>query len=189
MTRRMRGRAGTAATLAVLACTADAVPRATVIDMDRPEITLTDTEGRSFPFAQATAGHATLLFFGYTSCPDVCPIHMAALGRAVEGLPQDVRPEMRVVFVTVDPDRDTPAILREWLDHFGRDFTGLRGTVSEVDAFLAALLLPPVVRDGDVPGHSMRVFAFPAAGGGTFLYDPDTLLDDLTHDLPILLGR
>jgi protein SCO1 len=97
----------------------------------RPDFALTDTEGRPYDFAARTRGRLTLLFFGYTSCPDVCPIHMATLAGA---LGEAGMPSPTVVFVTTDPERDTPAHLRDWLDAFSRDFVGLRGTPQQIRA-------------------------------------------------------
>ncbi len=97
----------------------------------RPAFTLTDTEGQPYDFTAETQGRLTLLFFGYTSCPDICPIHMATLSAALEqpGMPNPV-----VVFVTTDPVRDTPERLRSWLDNFSPEFIGLTGTPEEIAA-------------------------------------------------------
>ena len=74
-----------------------------------------------------------LLFFGYTWCPDVCPIHMANIGQAMKSIPTEDRHRVEVVFVSTDPARDTPERIREWLDVFDRSFVGLRGTLEEVN--------------------------------------------------------
>ena len=63
----------------------------------------------------------TLLYFGYTSCPDVCPTHMAAIGRALDELPPEQADDVQVLFATVDPVVDPPEALRSYLDHFGQD--------------------------------------------------------------------
>src|SRR5690606_6552059 len=141
----------------------------------RPDFTLTDTEGRPYDFAAETGGRLTLLFFGYTSCPDVCPIHMATLSAALE---QPGMPDPIVVFVTTDPARDTPERLRSWLDNFGTEFVGLTGTPEEIAAAedaagVARSLVAPT--DGTTGadadeyevGHAAQIIA----------YTPD----DLTH--------
>ena len=93
--------------------------------LPKPQFTLTDTSGARFNFQSQTDGYITLLFFGYTNCPDICPMHMSYLGSALKKLPKDVAARFKVVFVTTDPDRDNPLALRQWLNHFGKDFLGL----------------------------------------------------------------
>jgi protein SCO1/2 len=98
---------------------------------ERPDFTLTDTSGEPFDFREETAGELTLLFFGYTNCPDICPLTMATLTTALE---QEGMPEPTVVFVSTDPERDTPEKLRTWLDAFDPDYVGLTGTAEQVHA-------------------------------------------------------
>jgi protein SCO1/2 len=83
----------------------------------KPSFTLTDTAGQPYDFRAQTAGKTTLLFFGYTHCPDICPMHMANIATAMDrtGLSAE---QVAVVFVTTDPARDTPERLRTWLGHF-----------------------------------------------------------------------
>ena len=109
----------------------------------KPDFTLTTTDGGPFDFRRETDGYLTFLFFGYTNCPDVCPVHMANLAAALDRLPRETARDVRVVFVTTDPARDTPARIREWLDAFDPGFIGLTGTPEELsDAQVAAGLLP-----------------------------------------------
>ena len=103
----------------------DAVPR--------PEFTLTDVEGKPFDFATQTGGQLTFLFFGYTNCPDICPIQMATLTSALAEMP-DVGAQ--IVFVTTDPARDDPERLRSWLTNFERPIVGLTGTLHLTLAWL-----------------------------------------------------
>ncbi|MGH7505931.1 MAG: SCO family protein, partial [Longimicrobiales bacterium] len=100
----------------------------------RPDFTLRDTGGEPFRFRAETAGTLTLLFFGYTNCPDVCPVHLANLSAVLDRFAYDVRSRVRVVFVTTDPARDSPEKLRAWLDNFDPSFVGLTGTQAEVEA-------------------------------------------------------
>ena len=95
---------------------------------ERPDFVLTTTEGRRYDFAQETAGRPTLLYFGYTDCPDECPTAMADVSAALRSVPADLRGQVQVVFVTTDPERDTPERLRDWLDQFDTDYVGLLGT-------------------------------------------------------------
>jgi protein SCO1/2 len=83
-------------------------------------------------------GHWTLLFFGYTSCPDVCPSSLATLAQVVDHLQGKwpVEP-LRVVMVSVDPDRDTPQRLQDYVSHFHAGFVGATGTRREIDDLTA----------------------------------------------------
>jgi protein SCO1/2 len=129
----------------------------------RPEFTLHDTDGNVYDFAKETAGTTTLLFFGYTSCPDICPVHLATIAAALQ-TEEYMLPPVKVVMVTVDPDRDTPEVLRAYLDKFDTSFIGLVGTVEEVAAAQRAAGLPVAVPEVDdqgkltgVVGHSAQV--------------------------------
>ena len=103
----------------------------------RPTFTLTDTTGAAFDFTKQTAGTPTLLFFGYTHCPDVCPTTMADIAVALRGLDAALVKQLQVVFVTTDPAHDTPAVLGEYLARFDADlpkkFIGLTGDQATID--------------------------------------------------------
>ncbi|MFO6384146.1 cytochrome c oxidase copper chaperone SenC, partial [Pseudomonas aeruginosa] len=73
-------------------------------------------------------GRWHLLFFGYTFCPDVCPTTLAQLRELQGKLPQEVRDDLQVVFVSVDPNRDTPQQIKQYLGYFNAGFQGLTGT-------------------------------------------------------------
>ncbi|MBC7373719.1 MAG: SCO family protein, partial [Frankiales bacterium] len=104
----------------------------------RPAFVLTDTSGAAYDFTAQTAGKPTLLYFGYTNCPDECPTAMADIAGALRQVPESLRSRTRVVFVTTDPDRDTAPLIRRFLDQFSVDFVGLRGTQAQVDAAAVA---------------------------------------------------
>jgi protein SCO1/2 len=134
--------------------------------LPKPKFTLTDTSNSQFDFALKTQGSTTLLFFGYTDCPDMCPMQMHLIAQALKTLPPEVANQFKVVFVTTDPDRDTPQVLRNYLDHFDKNFIGLRGSQSAVEAAQVAAKIPPAkksaVRAGgayDV-GHASFVLAY-----------------------------
>lgn len=101
-------------------------------DYPKPDITLTDTSDQPYDIATATKGQLTLVYFGYTHCPDLCPLNMFTAANAIGLLPAKDRQRVHVVFVTTDPDRDTPAVIRTWLDHFDDSFIGLTGTISQI---------------------------------------------------------
>ena len=95
-----------------------------------------------------TKGYVTLLFFGYAFCPDQCPMYMANIGAALKKLPAGIADEVKLVFLTTDPARDTPHVLHRWLDLLDRRFIGPTGTERAIEAVLpAARFLRPQERD------------------------------------------
>jgi protein SCO1/2 len=132
-----------------------------------PDVVLTDTQGRQFDLRRATQGKVTLLYFGFTRCPDQCPTTMADVALGVRRLPAALRHDVRVVFVTTDPTRDTPTQLGRWLERFDPSFIGLTGDPQAVvDAQLKALGLPagPVEAGPAVIGHTSGVIAYDRSG-------------------------
>lgn len=91
-----------------------------------PKFALSDTHGKAFTKAQLM-DRWTFLFFGYTHCPDVCPTTLATLARTMKILPPAAQQRVQVVFVTVDPDRDLPAMVAEYVSHFDSRFQGIAG--------------------------------------------------------------
>ena len=160
----------------------------------KPEFTLTGTDGKPFDFRRQTDGYTTLVFFGYTHCPDVCPLQMATLGAVLPKLPPEVAQQIRVVFITTDPRRDTPQRLRGWLDHFDPDFIGLTGDSATIARAQEAMNLPPSVVEPPAPGdtsytvgHSAVIVAFTADNESHVLYPTGTRQEDWAHDLPRLV--
>src|SRR3954453_16928054 len=102
--------------------------------LPKPRFVLTDTSGAPFDFWNRTMGSVTLLFFGYTYCPDQCPMHMTNIGWALKKVPAGIADQIKLVFITTDPGRDTLLVLRRWLDNFDRNFVGLTGTEAAVTA-------------------------------------------------------
>lgn len=155
-----------------------------------PDVTLTDVDGRQVELVEATRGTPTLLFFGYTSCPDICPIHMAAIASAMEHT--EVRhEELDVVFVTVDPERDTPERIEEWLANFDSRFLGLTGETAVIERALDTLDLPgPIVEgedprgEGELLGHPAQVLGFDAEGRVRRVWPFGTRRADWIADLP-----
>ena len=171
--------------------------RGTVMEgpVPKPDLVLTDTDGEPYDLRAETDGYLALVFFGYTYCPDVCPVHMATLAGAYRALPPEVRDAMKVVFISTDPGRDTPARLREWLDAFHPSFVGLRGSIDEINAALGAMMLPGVAvvpaEHGAEPiiGHPSAVLAFGPDGFARVRYPFGVRRTDWAHDLPLLLGE
>ena len=101
-----------------------------------PPLRLPRAAGGTFDLARATAdsGRAALVFFGYTHCPDVCPLVMSDLTYAYLHLPDDVREQTQLVFITTDPARDDPATLQAYLDRYDEAFLGLTGDLPDITA-------------------------------------------------------
>lgn len=157
----------------------------------RPSFILTDTSGQPFDFAAATRGRATLLFFGYTNCPDICPTTMADIAAAKRIVSPQVRAQLSVVFVTTDPARDTVSVIRRWLDQFDQSFIGLTGTAAEVEAAQQSAGVP-VAQAEQAPGkpydvaHAVQVAAFGGDDELKVLYFADSGVGDFAADLPRL---
>ena len=158
-----------------------------------PAFTLTDTSGEPYDFLEETAGSLAFLFFGFTHCPDICPVQLANLAAALGDLPYAERRQVEVVFVTTDPERDTPDVVRGYLDRFDREFTGLVAPIEEVNAVLASLDLPPAVKE-EVPGtgdytvgHVAQIMAVTGDGMIRLAYPGGIRQSDWRNDLPALL--
>jgi len=161
--------------------------------LELPDVTLTDTEGRPFRLRQQTAGKVTLLYLGYTHCPDVCPTHMADVARAMDALPEPTASQVSVVFITTDPERDTPGALREWLDLFDSRFVGLTGTREEINRAQSLLGVNPASKT-DLGGgnyavnHAAFVMAFtPEDQKASLVYPADMSWEDYAADLKALI--
>ena len=162
------------------------------MSLPKPKFTLTDTSGAAFDFAARTQGYTTLLFFGYTHCPDMCPLEMFTIAEAFKKIPPAYADRFKVVFVTTDPGRDTPQALRAWLDHFDKRFIGLTGSQAAIDAAQVAANLSPAKKsavraDGNYEvGHSTFVFAYTKDNLAHLVYPGGVKVDDWAHDLPYL---
>lgn len=160
--------------------------------LPKPRFTLTDTSGQAFDFSEKTKGYVTLLFFGYTFCPDQCPMHMANLGAALKKLPAWITDQVKLVFVTTDPARDTPQVVRRWLDLFDRRFIGLTGTERAIEAVQRATGVAPATKAGSTKGnysvaHANFVIAYTRDNLAHVIYPGGVNQDDWVHDLPLLL--
>ncbi|MEO7039715.1 MAG: SCO family protein [Gemmatimonadaceae bacterium] len=159
----------------------------------RPSFTLTDTHGQPFDFRARTDDTVTLLFFGYLNCPDVCPVHLTNIATVLRGLPYEVTGKVRVVFVTTDPARDTPAKLRAWLDNFDQSFVGLRGTPEQVKTIEKLVNVAPAIAGAKDSagayevGHAAQVIAFTRDDSAHVVYPFGTRQADWAHDLPLLV--
>jgi protein SCO1/2 len=162
------------------------------LPLPAPDFQLTSTDGSAFDFARDADAPVTLLYFGYTSCPDVCPTHMAALGRALDELTPGQRDQVDVLFVSVDPTVDTPEHLRSYLDGFGPGITGLTGTTDAVNDALASIALPQTAVGADAdepPKHPSSVLGYTADGRAHVVWPFGTTPDTYAHDLRMLIDE
>ncbi|MEU6310308.1 SCO family protein [Streptomyces sp. NPDC047014] len=173
----------------------DKTKAATVLDrpFTKPELVLTDTTGKPWNLREQTKGRPTLIYFGYTNCPDVCPLTMSNIAVAKKALPAADRDNLQVVFVTTDPERDTPESLGAWLKAQDPAFVGLTGDFATIQAAARALGIgiDPAKKEADgsvVSMHGAQVIAFsPKTDEGYVLYGEGTTVDNYTKDLPKLI--
>lgn len=167
---------------------APSIEVATVLDEPRalPDVGLVDQSGSDFSIRDLE-GRPTLVFFGFTHCPDICPLTLAQIARATERLENEA-PELvpQVLFVSVDPERDSPARIRTYLQAFDADFIG----VTADDAVLAPLLqtLGVSVHKQTIDGESYNV----VHNGTIYVLDRNAdwaaLFGGSSHDADIIVS-
>jgi len=157
----------------------------------KPEFTLTDSTGAAFDFAERTAAGPTLLFFGYTNCPDVCPTTMADVALALRTTDPAVVAATSVVFVTTDPVRDTPEVLDEYLGRFdadlGTSFIGLTGDQAQVEQAQLAAGVPLAEDDGET--HSAMLLLYGTDGEADVAFNGGNTATDIAHDLAVVAAE
>lgn len=160
----------------------------------KPATVLWDTEGRPVDLAADTDAPLTLLMFGYTNCPDICPISLATLASSLDSMGPEIANKVTMYFVTADPARDTPEVLRKYLDGFDPRFVGLTGTIEEIDRAQELANVPPALRDepdedGSYSvGHATQMIAYQADGTARIVYPFGTREGDWTSDIPRLVA-
>jgi protein SCO1/2 len=156
----------------------------------RPAFTLTDTTGKSFSFATETAGHPTLLYFGYTNCPDICPETFANISLALQKVPAALQSTVDVVFVTTDVKRDTAAAISEWLGHFSvgqqAHFIGLRGTQPQINLAEAAAHVFLAQDDGQTHSAEVLLYGPDNYARVSYAYNGAQEQTEIAHDLPLV---
>ncbi len=126
-------------------------------------------------------GKVVLLFFGYTSCPDVCPTSLALMSAALKKLDDKERSQVKVLFISVDPDRDTPEKLREYTKYFHPEILGITGSKTEIDKVVKQYGAAYKKVDSDsamgyLVDHSASIFVIDKNG---------KFVDMLPHGLPV----
>jgi protein SCO1 len=160
--------------------------------LPKPKFTLTDTSGAPFDFWSETQKYITLLFFGYTHCPDECPLQMANIASGLQELSPEAREQVKVVFVTTDPARDSAPVLRSWLDQFDTRFIGLTGSEAAVVAAQRAAYIPPASKTGPTGrdygvNHASFVLAYTRDNFAHVIYPGGVTPTDWAEDLPFLV--
>ncbi|XKH01678.1 SCO family protein [Marinobacter nauticus] len=138
--------------------------------------------------AAESQGDVRLLYFGFTSCPDVCPTTLAKFSRAVRQLPKSQREAITTLFVSVDPKRDTPERLASYVDFFGEGITGLTGTEPQLRALSKRYRTTFGYDEPDANGnynvsHSSAVYVFDHKGRARLLLRPDLSPQEISEDL------
>jgi protein SCO1/2 len=153
-----------------------------------PDFTLTDQDGKRVRFAELR-GKVVLLTFLYTNCPDVCPLIAENLNSALRKLPPAERAEVRVLAISVDPKRDTPAQVRGYVKvhRLLPQFRYLIGTKRELTAVWRKLDVQAVARDPDLVDHTTYTLLVDQTGHGIVFYSADFTSQDVLHDLRRIL--
>jgi protein SCO1 len=156
-----------------------------------PDVTLTATNGAPFNLVHDTVYKVTLVFFGYTNCPDVCPLVMMDLTSTYLHLPASLRDKTQVLFITTDPARDNTATLRHYLDRYDSDFVGLTGHLKDIVAAGNAMGVAIEGRrrlpsGGYDVGHGAQVVGFsghtaPVIWTGSTIGDVHDMVSDISR--------
>ena len=156
------------------------------------EFSLTDDQGMAVTGADYR-GKVVLLYFGYTHCPDVCPLTLAQLHVVMQRL-GPLADDARILFVSVDPARDTPKVMHAYVNAFDSHAIGLTGSAGATEAlskrYRSAFTREPASADGNYEvSHSSAIYVFDRAGHARVLATPSASHDDLVHDLHLLLDK
>lgn len=153
---------------------------------------LTDQDGKRFALT-SLRGRVVLIFFGYTMCPDACPTTLSKLSVAYTRLSPDERARVKTVYITIDPERDTPEVMRTHLTYFGADAIGLTGTPEQI-AHVAGLYKAHYEKSdaptagGYLMSHTVSVFGLDAQGQTRTLIDYEASVDLVVTQIRNLLG-
>jgi protein SCO1/2 len=163
-----------------------------------PEFSLTDHRGRPFT-RERLRGQTSLVFFGFTHCPDICPATLqqlaAARRRLADAAPQAGNPAAtappEILLISVDPERDTPEILKRYVSHFGEGVTGVTGDLADLEALAGALgIFFEKSGSGDdyTVNHSTAVLVIDRDAELQAIFSTPHTVDAFVHDLPLLMA-
>lgn len=153
---------------------------------------LTRANGEPFRLS-GQRGKTVLLFFGYTSCPDVCPTTMAEMKQVIDNLGEDAK-FVQVVFITVDPARDTPEKIQQYASHFHNSFIGLTGSEEQLAPIWDGYDVVRQVNQSDsafgyIVDHTARLYLIDTQGNLRLSYAFGTPTKDIVFDLKLLLEK
>lgn len=153
---------------------------------------LSGSDGKSHRLADFK-GKVVALFFGYTHCPDVCPTAMSELNRAIKLLGPEAR-NVQVVFVTLDPERDTVQVLQQYVPYFNPDFIGLRGDVGVTKKLAQDFKIFYARQASDTKAgytidHSSGIYVFDRKGDLRLFLNQGQAVKDIAHDLQLLVNE
>ena len=153
---------------------------------------LVDTAGDPYSLAGSTDKRLTLVFFGYTHCPDICGTVMGNLASAMTRLDTADRKQVDVVFVTTDPARDTGEVLRRYLDHIDPSFVGVTGSVDQIAAVgrsIAVGMGEKLPSGGyEVDAHTTQVTGIDSDDRAPIYWSQTTSSQQFADDIHTLLG-
>lgn len=155
-----------------------------------PTMQFTDTAGRPYVPATQAKRPVTVVFFGYTHCPDVCNVVLANVAGALRRSPPSVREQVELVFITTDPERDTPEVIRSYLDGFDRQFIGLTAPESTIRSAAKSMHIAYEGKHDETAGgyevmHGTQLTGF-VDGKARVLWRAETPVRDLRSDLALL---
>ena len=157
-----------------------------------PATTLTATDGQPFSLAGDTDKPLTLVFFGYTHCPDICQVVMADITSALTRLDEEQRRQVDMLFVTTDPKRDDPEVLRAYLDRFDPSFDGLTGDLGTI-VDVGNQLGVPIEKGVKMPSggyevaHGTQIIAIDDEDRAPIVWTEGTSAAALAEDLAVIL--
>jgi len=159
--------------------------------MPKLKFQLSNPEGQTVTAADSE-GTIRLLYFGFTSCPDVCPTTLAKLEQAIRQLPEDEQEDITTLFVSVDPARDTPERLASYVAFFGKNVVGLTGDEAVLRQLAKRYRTTFGYDEPDAQGnynvsHSSAVYVFDQAGEPRLLLRPDLSARQVGEDLEQLV--
>jgi protein SCO1 len=147
------------------------------------DFNLVDQDGKAFRLSQLR-GKVVLFSFGFTHCPNVCPTSLSDLAKIYRALPANAQKRVQVIFVTVDPKRDTPAMMKDYVPYFDSSFIGLTGSESQIDeavkaygAYYELVHDSPGNPDNYTVNHSAITYLISPDGKWKLLYNFDQLSD------------
>jgi protein SCO1/2 len=156
------------------------------------DFTLTDQNRQPFTLS-SLQGKVVLIFFGYTMCPDACPTTLSKLSTVAARLTDAERARVKVVYITIDPERDTPTVMKEHLGYFSVDASGLTGSVEDISKVAAQFGAHFEKTDdktaaGYLMSHTVSVFGLDTKGQTRLLIDYEAGVERVIQDIRRLIA-